>query len=536
MTQTTVLTNRYQLGAMLGEGGMGKVYTAHDRLTSQTVALKRVWLDDNPELRLALSHEFRILAALRHPHIISVLDYGFDSSGNPFYTMDYLHKAKPLTDALAGATLEQKVSAFIDLLHVLRYLHQHQIIHSDLKPTNILMDDHGCVKVLDFGLASYFSLRPSSGGTLAYLAPELLRDRTSTAQSDLYAVGIMLFETLTGVHPYRMVNISLLVEDILQSSPDIFAIHKAVPGRAGVILGGIVARLLALDLAERYAAPAEVIRDLQNGLGLPSDDETDTMRESFITAAPFVGREAELADLRVGLLNLIETQRGGVWLIGGESGVGKTRLIGELRTNALASGARVLAGQGIAEAQAPFAIWRDTLRGLVLGAALDTNEAQILKAILPDIDSLTGRTSPDALPLDTPGRLQTLAMAICNLCARITTPTLIILEDVHWALDSLAPLQALLRDIHAMPLMLVATFRQDEAPTLPDKLSDATHIALEPVPQRVIAQYSGAVLGQRGEAPHVVSFLTQQTNGNLFFLTESSARWLSPQGTWHALM
>ncbi|MFP4323162.1 MAG: serine/threonine-protein kinase PknK [Anaerolineales bacterium] len=520
MLENNVLNNRYQLGAMLGEGGMGEVYQAYDRLTGETVALKRVWLADAPELRLALSREFRILAALRHPHIINVQDYGFDPAGNPFYTMHLIPHAPSLLNGLEQASLAQKVEAFIQLLQALRYLHRHHIIHHDLKPTNILLDAAQGVQMLDFGLAHYFSQAPSSGGTLAYLAPELLRHAPATPQSDLYAVGVMLFEALTGSHPYHVQHVPYLMEDILASTPDIFAIHEAVPGRAGIILAGVVARLLVADPTERYTTPGEVIHDLQNGLGLPSDGETDTVRESFITAAPFVGREDELAMLRAGLFDLTQRGRGGVWLVGGESGSGKTRLVGELRTYALADGARVLTGQGVAETQRPFAIWRDVLRGMVVALDLKPHEGRTLKAILPDVDSLTGQATPPALPLDSPGRLQALAQTIRDVCARITTPTLIILEDLHWALDSLGPLQALLPEIADWPVMIVATFREEEAPRLRDRLSGAAQVTLKPMPQTEMAQYSRAVLGERGTAPQVVAFLARQTEGNVFFLTE----------------
>src|SRR5687767_12284436 len=138
---------------------MGAVYQATDRLSGQAVALKRVLTDGSQgktagnALRLALAREFQVLASLRHPNVISVLDYGFDSTRQPYFTMALLDKPRTIYDAARGQSLEVRVRLLIQLLQALVYLHRRGIVHRDLKPDNALVLPDGQLKVLDFGLA-----------------------------------------------------------------------------------------------------------------------------------------------------------------------------------------------------------------------------------------------------------------------------------------------------------------------------------------------------------------------------------------------
>src|SRR4051812_3770864 len=163
---TDLIGKRYQLLDKLGAGGMGVVYRATDRLTGQTVALKQVipsnidpktaptiYLGEESSFQLALAQEFRTLASLRHPNIISVLDYGFDHNRQPYFTMDLLENAVPIVEAAATLPLLQKIDLMIQMLQALTYLHRRAILHLDLKPANVMVTG-GQVKVLDFGLST----------------------------------------------------------------------------------------------------------------------------------------------------------------------------------------------------------------------------------------------------------------------------------------------------------------------------------------------------------------------------------------------
>ena len=166
-TASSFKSARYQIESSIGSGSMGTVYRAYDRLTGQHIALKEVSLasekfkmlnldtavdgfDDLAEFRLALVREFRTLASMRHPNIISVLDYGFDEE--PYLTMELLENAVPITTAAKDASFEEQMNLLAQVLHALVYLHRRGIVHRDLKPENVMVVD-GQVKLLDFGLA-----------------------------------------------------------------------------------------------------------------------------------------------------------------------------------------------------------------------------------------------------------------------------------------------------------------------------------------------------------------------------------------------
>src|SRR5215207_1515205 len=182
----TVVSKRYLLHQPIGAGNMGTVYEATDRLTARPIALKRVVTAPDPsvpedertnfnmDLRLALAHEFKMLASLRHPHIISVLDYGFDESQQPYFTMELLSGAQTLLVAGRGKPLELQVTLLHQVLQALSYLHRRGVLHRDLKPANVLVPPNtSAIKLLDFGLASFgVQIRNDSEslvGTLSYM-------------------------------------------------------------------------------------------------------------------------------------------------------------------------------------------------------------------------------------------------------------------------------------------------------------------------------------------------------------------------------
>ncbi|MEM7800283.1 MAG: serine/threonine-protein kinase, partial [Chloroflexota bacterium] len=160
-----VINSRYLVQNEIGTGGMGAVYRVLDRLSGDVVALKRVRLDSETygfeqnslqgtkeNLRIVLAKEFQMMAGLRHPNIISVLDYGFDREGQAFYTMTFLNASQTLLEAAESRSLEAKISLVEQLLEGLAYLHRRGFIHRDIKPENVLVSGSQ-VKLLDFGLS-----------------------------------------------------------------------------------------------------------------------------------------------------------------------------------------------------------------------------------------------------------------------------------------------------------------------------------------------------------------------------------------------
>ncbi|MBF8285691.1 MAG: Stk1, partial [Anaerolineales bacterium] len=219
---SATLQNRYRLDAELGQGGMGIVYRAHDTLLNRPVAVKvlsATGLGTAGKARLLA--EAQAAAKLNHPNIVNVYDAG-ETEGRPFIVMELVegeplrqHQPQTLADAL---TLAWQICA------ALEHAHANGIIHRDLKPENIVLTKTQTVKLMDFGLA-HMSEGPrlteegAIVGTMSYLAPELIQGQPATVQSDLYALGVMLYELTTGRPPFTGDNLAVLLSQHVYAEP-----------------------------------------------------------------------------------------------------------------------------------------------------------------------------------------------------------------------------------------------------------------------------------------------------------------------------
>lgn len=521
-----IIDRRYTIIDQLGKGGMGAVYQAYDRLRGEMVALKVVLksaadLDfasrsGGFNLTLALAQEFKVLASLRHPNIISVLNYGFDEQKRPFFTMDLLENAQSPARAAMGKTDAQKVSLLIQILQALAYLHRRGIIHRDLKPANVrIVKDQ--VKVLDFGLSILTTEHHEDSdrivGTLEYMAPELLRQAPPSIKTDLYAVGVMGWELFTGQYLFDAPDIRELAQQIFKKIPDPDPVKN--PRVAAVF-----SRLMAKNAEDRYATAEEVIAALCQATDQPIPQESVAIRESFLQAATLVGREKELAQLTQ---TLEEAQKGlgGGWLIAGESGVGKSRLLEELRIHALVAGALVLRGEAVSEGRAPFQIWREPIRSLALTSDLSRAEAGILQTLVPDIDKLLEMKVVEPEELDPQAALRRLIDLVEKMFRQQKQPVLLILEDIHWAgVESMALLARLVMAARGLPLLIVASYRDDEAPNLPKAFTNMPVLKLGRLQDDDITALTVAMLGEKGRSEGLQKLLRQETEGNVFFLVE----------------
>ncbi|MCP4996612.1 MAG: tetratricopeptide repeat protein, partial [Gammaproteobacteria bacterium] len=382
------------------------------------------------------------------------------------------------------------------------------------KPENVLVAE-GQVHILDFGLATRQdeSAVGSSGGSAAYLALELWREQPPSPASDLYALGVMAYELLTDQHPFAPIDDDFL-DRVLDSEPDLSLL--------GIAEGPVqvIAKLLVKEPSARYQHARAVLSDLSTALGQPQPVESQAIRESYLQAATFVGREAEMAQLTE-VLTQVEAGQGAIWLIGGESGVGKSRLVDELRIQAMVKGIAVMRGQAVEGGGLPFQLWREPVRRLLLmHQDIPTLQAGILKDLVPDIDNLLDREVPVAPKLDGRAYQQRLILTIVDLF-RALPGLVLLLEDLQWTSESLTVLQQMLQVIEQLPgVMVLGTYRHDERPNLPEELFGSQSLILTRLDESEVAQLSQAMLGEAANSPHIVSLLTQETEGNTFFIVE----------------
>ncbi len=547
--------NRYVILEELGRGGMGVVYRAHDRLTRQEVALKQVLSDaadlefnsksDNIDHRLALAQEFKTLAGLRHPYIVSVLDYGFDEAHQPYFTMRLLENPRPLVKAARDLTQEGVINLVLQLLQALDYLHRRGIIHRDLKPGNVQVENNEVLRLLDFGLAMDSKQARAAAGTIPYMAPEVIQGEQATPASDLFAVGVMLYEALTGIHPFKRKTVTGIINAILHEYPAMGRLANGVEEDNTLLLaddiatkpmpempediddlpamplveGGlphIVMRMIAKRPAERFESAYAAMQALTATLDLAMPTES---RESYLQAATFVGHEGELSRLQQALTDATGG-KGSIWLIGGESGVGKSRLLNELRTYALVDGGIVTVGQGVEGGGLPFQLWRDVIPRLLLEVELSDVEASVLKEIVPDIEILLDRPIPDAPPVPGPEAQRRLLNTILDVFNRQQSMVVLLLEDLQWSDASLLPMTQLSNVIDKLALLVVGTYRNDERPDLPDELPFASTIELNRLSDQDVARLSESMLGNPGRNPQILELLTRETEGNTYFMVE----------------
>jgi tetratricopeptide (TPR) repeat protein len=443
-----------------------------------------------------------------------VLDYGFDAERQPFFTMELLEGTRSIL-AARDLPLPARADLLLQALEALAYLHRRDVLHHDLKPENILVAD-GRVRLLDFGLAVLAGQQRDDDafGTLQYLAPEVLDGQPYTAAADLYSLGIVAYELLIGRHPIAAETVHCFLEQVFTRPPDLSALADQPD------LAALVSQLLARAPAERPASAQAAITALRRAIGLPEHASDAAVRESYLQAAAFVGRERELGLLTAALQAARQGQGSG-WLLGAESGAGKSRLLDELRIQALVAGFIVLRGQAREDGGLPYGLWREPLRQLlVTAAAVDDLAASVLLPLVPDIGALLGRQVAPAPVLDEQAAQTRLLTTIAALFHQQRQPILLLLEDLHWSDESLLLLPYLARTVAEQSLLIVGSYRDDERPTLPQKLPEMRLLTLGRLNQHDVATLSEAILGEAGRHPALLALLQKETEGNTFFLVE----------------
>ncbi len=330
----TLINERYRLDSELGRGGMGTIYRAHDTLLDRDVAVKV--LSDvtlSVESRARLLREAQAAAQLNHPNIVSVYDAGeaegLGAGGAPFIVME-LVEGQALH---VGYHLEEILSIARQVCAALEHAHAHGIIHRDLKPENVLIAPDGTAKLTDFGLARTAASRLTTEGTIVgtvfYLAPEQALGGEIDHRADLYALGVMLYELVTGQLPFTGDDLLAVISQHVHAPVIPPSTHNSeIPSG----LDNLIIRLLGKQPEERPASAAEVRRGLED-LSRSEDAPAARAPESPkilglcpnnlpAQATPFIGRQVELAAVQ-GQLTHSDVR---LLTLTGPGGTGKTRL------------------------------------------------------------------------------------------------------------------------------------------------------------------------------------------------------------------
>lgn len=265
------INGRYKILELIGGGGMSNVYLAHDMILDRDIAIKILRYDfsNEEELRRRFQREALSTTSLAHPHIVNIFDVGEEGSLH-YLVMEYV-PGKTLKEYIidnSPVAPEQAVKIMKQLASALAHAHQNQIVHRDIKPQNILMDAEGNVKISDFGIAMALSATSytqtnSVLGTVHYLSPEQARGGTANKKSDIYSLGIVMFELLTGKLPFSGESaVSIALKHLQTETPSLREIVPSMPQS----LENVVLKATAKNPQHRYQSANEMEEDLSTVL------------------------------------------------------------------------------------------------------------------------------------------------------------------------------------------------------------------------------------------------------------------------------
>jgi predicted ATPase/predicted Ser/Thr protein kinase len=472
----------YEVLGLLGKGGMGVVYKARQQSLDRLVALKFLPAEcaRDPAWLARFRREALTASSLNHPNICTIYDTG-ESSGRPFHSMELI-QGRTLQELVSQRRPAEELARLIgQAARALAAAHAAGVVHRDIKPTNLMLRDDGIVKVLDFGLArrlatSGTSSRACAGpdtdpgtraGTPLYMSPEHARAEPVGPASDIFALGLVLYELATGQHPFLADSAFSILHAIAAQPPLPPArLNPEVPAA----LDALILQMLAKDarlrppatevdavLAELTENRARLPEHLRPGLGRP----------------PTVGRQQERAALWAAFESAT-AGRGLLLCVTGEPGLGKTTLVEDFLDELAAGGRPHSVGRGrcserLAGAEA-FLPFLEALDNLLQGDG-GASAAQMLKLMAPtwyvqlapptaaDPSPAGGRAEAESASQER--RKRELGVFLRELS--LLRPLVLFLDDVHWADPSSADLLAYLGSkVAGLPLLLVLTYRPSD--------------------------------------------------------------------------
>ncbi|MBQ5317584.1 MAG: Stk1 family PASTA domain-containing Ser/Thr kinase [Oscillospiraceae bacterium] len=269
------LDGRYEITELIGVGGMADVYKATDILENRTVAVKilKTEFADNEEFVRRFRNESKAIAVLSHPNIVKIFDVGFNEKIQ-FIVMEYIDgiTLKEFMEQQGVIKWKDCVHFIIQILRALQHAHDRGIVHRDIKPQNIMLFSDGTIKVMDFGIARFAreegkTISDKAIGSVHYISPEQARGDVTDEKSDIYSVGIMMYEMLCGEKPFDGDNpVSVALMHMQNEAKPLRSVNDAVPEG----LEEIVIRAIQKEALKRYQSASEMIKDIEEFKKNPS--------------------------------------------------------------------------------------------------------------------------------------------------------------------------------------------------------------------------------------------------------------------------
>jgi tetratricopeptide (TPR) repeat protein len=475
---TSFASGRYHVKKFLGEGGKKKVYLVHDTLLDRDVAfalIKTEKLDDTTRLRV--TREARAMGRLGdHPNIVTIHDLG-DYEGQPYIVIPVMPggDVEGLIEKAPEHRLpiEKAISITKAVCKGLEYAHSKGIIHRDIKPGNVWFSADGTAKIGDFGLALAVDLSrlTQSGmmvGTVTYMPPEQAMGGKVTTKADLYSLGAMLYEMVTGRPPFVGDDSVAIIGQHINTPPVSPTWHRADLPPA---LETLILQLLEKDPEKRPESAAVVLQALEAiEAGKIKEPSREAPAENPLYRRVFVGREPELKQLKSAFDGAISGQ-GALMMVTGEPGIGKTALCEQLATYVTLRGGRTLVGHCYEEGSLslPYLAFVEALRSYVLSREvkdlrkeLGSGAADVAHIISEIRERLKIKLRPQKDPEEERYRLLQAVTEFLSNAANVQ-PMMVVLEDLHDAdKGTLDMLTHVSRNLAGARLLIVGTYRDVE--------------------------------------------------------------------------
>jgi class 3 adenylate cyclase len=544
----SIAQGRYVVERFLGEGGRKRVYLAHDQRLDRDVAvaiIKTEGLDADGLARVR--REAQAIARLGdHPHIVTIHDIG-QENGQTYIVSQYMSGGE--LGAKLRAAVGQRLSVpeavriASQVRMALEHSHNKGIIHRDLKPANIWLTEEGTAKLGDFGLAvaldkSRLTAEGMMVGTVAYMPPEQALGREPDVRSDLYSLGCVMYEMLTGRPPFLGDNSVTIISQHINTAPVAPSWHNPETPKT---LETLIMRLLAKNPDDRPESAAAItglnaISQAAPALRERIAEEATTNPLDRLAGGVFVGREKEMEELQSGLEDAL-SGRGRLLMLVGEPGIGKTRTCEALATYAGLRGVQVVWGRCYEGEGAPaYWPWVQAIRSYVhasdpreLAAAMGSGAADIAQVVPEVNERLPGLLVPPALePEQERFRLfDSITTFLKN--ASMRKPMVLVLDDLHWGdKPSLLMLQFLARQLRGSRLLVLATYRDVELRRVHPLSQTLGELGREGLSQRImlrgltehdVARFIEITSGVE-PSTELVKAVYRGTEGNPFFVNE----------------
>ena len=553
---TSFSSGRYQVKRLLGEGGRKKAYLVHDKVLDRDVVfalIKTEKLDDVTRLRV--NREAQVMGKLGdHPNIMTIHDMG-DEKGQPYIVLP-LMPGGDVESLLEQAperrlSLEQAVDIAKGVCRGLEYAHARGIIHRDIKPGNVWLSRDGTAKVGDFGLALAVDLSRLTNegmmvGTYYYMPPEQAMGGEITAKADLYSLGAMLYEMVTGRPPFIGDDMVAVIGQHINTPPVSPNWHRPELHPA---LAALIMRLLEKDPQKRPASATEVLEILEaveSGKTEESSiEQAQALAENPLYRRVFVGREAELRQLQ-STFDTATSGQGSLTMVVGEPGIGKTALCEQLATYVSLRNGRTLVGHCYEEGSLslPYLAFVEVLRDYAqtcdvsrLREELGSGAPDVARIVSEIRERLKIKPRSKGDPQEERYRL---LQAVSDFLGSIAAakPLLIVLEDLHCAdRGTLEMLEYVARNVSDKRLLLVGTYRDievDRTHPLSDALAELRRlphfgrVLLRGLNADEVRRMLSAIAGQ--DVPWgLAGAVHRQTEGNPLFVQEV-VRYLAEEG------